>query len=111
MFNEAHSKELYDAAIMCGHAIRRDETELQSLRRQVEGRKRLHVLCATRAIQLEAALEVANRRIAALLLAVEHQLPEQRAEDIWSALVAKANTEGAMHKSDMIAVLKGLGFK
>lgn len=111
MFNEVQSKELYDAAIMCGHAIRRDETEIESLRRQIEGRKRLHILCATRAIQLEAALEKANKRIAALLLAVDHQLPEHRAEDIWNALTAKADTEGAMHRDDMIAVLRGMGFR
>lgn len=111
MFNETQAQELYEAANMCGHAVRRDETEIESLRRQIEGRKRLHTLCAMQAVRAEAALEIANKRIAALLLAVEHQLPEHRAADIWDALVTKATEEGAMHRDDMIAVLKGMGFK
>lgn len=99
------------AVAMCGATARPGETELDALRRDRDGQRALRINLAHQCVLYQAAAETAAKTIKALRLALEHQLPEHRAEDIWNALTAKADTEGAMHRDDMIAVLRGLGFK
>ena len=88
--------DIHEAAMMCGQTLRKGETEIDAVRRDCEGHRRLRLIAAHEVLVLSAALEKATAA-------------KSTAADIWDALCDLRDAHGVLHKDHVIKMLRTHG--